>query len=107
VFGDVSVSGGATFNIDTTKPQTTAPSAGLALASPNAINVTFAGNSNVSVQGAIYIPNGNVTMNGNINSACAQVIAGTISVGGNVSLDNNGNCGMQKVTGPGPIALVE
>jgi hypothetical protein len=46
------------------------------------------GNSNSLIQGTIYLPDGNVRVNGtaNITSSCLQLTANTITVLGNADL---------------------
>ncbi len=82
-----------------------AANAGLGLVSPNAIPIEFDGNG--SLQGAIYDPLGSVTMKGDVNSSCAQIIAGSIDLRGNVQLANNETCGLQDITSATQAKLVE
>jgi Flp pilus assembly protein TadG len=80
---------------------------GLGLVSPNAISVSFGGNG--TLVGAIYLPaqNSQVTMKGNVDATCGQIIAGIIDLRGVDKVANDGSCGLAPITTPGSIALVE
>ncbi|WP_424362191.1 TadE/TadG family type IV pilus assembly protein [Methylocystis parvus] len=89
---------------------TSGSSSGWAIASPSNTNpnvVDISGGNTHSLVGAIYVPNGTVKIRGNISSACAQVIANTVDVGGTVALAYNGTCGGQNATSTGVVSLVE
>lgn len=99
--------GNAAFSITAPKSTSATGEAGLGLVSPNAIPVSFGGNG--SLTGAIYLPaqGSSVTMKGNVNAGCAQIIAGIIDLRGTDQVANNGTCGLTSITTPGSIALVE
>jgi hypothetical protein len=76
---------------------------------PNATQ-TFNGDGTSSMTGAIYFPTQHVQMNGNFTgqNGCMQVIADTIDYTGNATFGSNCAAqGMQPVTVPGGVALVE
>lgn len=54
--------------------------------------VTFTGNSNSTYGGALYFPNANLTWGGNSQStmSCTEVIAYTVQLQGNTSIDTSG-----------------
>jgi Flp pilus assembly protein TadG len=103
--------GNNTFNISApTANMVNADNKGLALVSPNAISMTFGGNGNL--KGVIYAPNttgsgSSVSMNGTVTASCAQIIAGSILLGGNVQLANDNSCGLQNITNNAQAQLVE
>ncbi|WP_442753736.1 pilus assembly protein TadG-related protein [Methylocystis sp. JAN1] len=80
---------------------------GLALVSPNAITISFGGNG--TLRGAIYAPNtgSSVVMKGDVDSSCAQIIAGSFDIRGNVSLATDGTCGVTDITQGGSVRLIE
>ena len=49
---------------------------------------TFNGNANITVRGTLYLPNGDLTINGsgNANPMCFQLWASTLKINGNASL---------------------
>jgi hypothetical protein len=48
----------------------------------------FNGNADVSVRGTFYLPNGDLTVNGNSNTTplCFQLWASTLSISGNTTI---------------------
>lgn len=76
---------------------------------PNATQ-SFNGDGTSSMTGAIYFPTQAVQMNGNFTgqNGCMQVIADTINYTGNATFGSNcAAAGMQAITVPGGVALVE
>jgi hypothetical protein len=74
--------------------------------SNNAVNVN---GGTVSLGGAMYFPNNDVTWNGsvqNANTACTEVIANSITISGNSYLSTNG-CAPGTVSKTQAIALVK
>jgi hypothetical protein len=111
VFGNISISGNGTFNLQAppTSPSPGANNKGLALVSPNAISVSFGGTVVLQLAGAIYLPSpgSSISLAGTVNAPCAQVIAGTISLSGNDQFGNDGTCGVSNITTPGSAKLVQ
>jgi hypothetical protein len=108
VFSNSTINGNGTLKI--TAPNIVgAPNRGLGLVSPNAISISLGGTVHLNLQGAIYLPNigSSFSENGDISAPCGQIIAGSISLSGNVNLNNNESCGIQDILTPGSIALVE
>lgn len=54
----------------------------------SAVDHVFNGNSNVTVRGTMYLPNGDLTINGtgNVNPMCFQLWASTLKINGTASL---------------------
>lgn len=87
-----SIGAGGTLNIPA---QTSGPLQGIGFACLTCATVNFSGGSSFS--GTIYAPNANVAWQGNSGtpaSACLQIVANTISLGGNVKL--NDSCASSK-----------
>jgi hypothetical protein len=71
-------------------------------------DVTING-STVSLGGAMYFPNVNVTWGGNVqntNTTCTEVIANTLTINGNAYLSTD-NCAPQTIAHPIVVALVQ
>ncbi|MBR0875473.1 pilus assembly protein TadG [Bradyrhizobium tropiciagri] len=70
--------------------------------------VTINGSSSVSLFGAMYFPNVDVTWNGtsnNVNTGCTEVIANTLTISGNANL-STGSCAPGTVAKTQVVALV-
>ena len=84
-YATATINGGATVNL--TAP-TTGPTAGIALFGdrnmPNDLAFSFSGGSTQVINGAIYVPKGNVSFagGGNTNTGCMQLVARTITFTG-------------------------
>ncbi|MGY4406885.1 pilus assembly protein TadG-related protein [Bradyrhizobium sp. USDA 3315] len=71
-------------------------------------NVTINGSSTVSLFGAMYFPNVDVTWNGssaNVNTGCTQVVANTLTIGGTANF-STGSCPSGTVGKTQVVALV-
>jgi hypothetical protein len=110
-YATVSINGGSTVNITAPK---SGPLSGLAFFqdrnAPSSGSDNFAGGTNQSITGAIYIPSQGVTFSGGTvtgGAACTQLIALTITFNGNANF--NSNCAGVGVRGIGnePIQLAE
>jgi hypothetical protein len=99
--------GNSTPTITAPKSTSATGEAGLGLVSPNPISINFGGNATLT--GANYLPaqNSSVTMKGNVNSGCAQIIAGIIDLRGTDQVANDGSCGLTPITTPGSAQLVQ
>lgn len=85
VRGNSTVSAGATVNL---QAPTTGNFAGIAFAClGTCTTLSFQGGPNF--KGSVYAPNAAVDFGGNPSSACIQLIANTISLSGNVTLNDN------------------
>jgi Flp pilus assembly protein TadG len=90
--GNIIVDGNS--NVTVTAP-TTGPYAGLIFATQSSL--TFNGNPNVTMQGAIYAPDGQVTIDGNftgITNPCLTIVASSVLFNGNSTLSNAGCTGL-------------
>lgn len=87
------ISAGANASLKISAP-TTGPYAGIAIAGLSSNEISFQGNPNFDTQfGAIYWPNGPVTLQGTPSNICLQVIADSINLAGNSGVSNfNQNC---------------
>lgn len=80
----------------TTTVNLTAPSsgntAGLLFGSATSNGITFNGNSSLTLGGAIYVPNGSLTISGNTSPAanCLDVVALNVTFAGSSSFSNAG-----------------
>jgi hypothetical protein len=78
-----------------TAPSCTASNAclfnNLAIYDQSNVGVTMKGNSNVTFNGDMYLPNAQVTFQGNPTvTACGQLVAQSIAFNGNATFDNSG-----------------
>jgi len=113
----VTINGGATFNISAPDyDQQFTGQAGMVFiqdpSTPNSPNneVKLNGGSTTEFTGVIYVPNNDVTFTGGNESnsdGCTQIVALTISFGGNADLDNNCSiAGVESIDLYSPSSLV-
>jgi len=81
-------------------------------ANASKIAVGINGNGSITLGGAMYFPNADVTYSGtaqNTNTTCAEVIGKTLTVGGNTSATylNTQGCAPGTVAHSQVVALVE
>jgi Flp pilus assembly protein TadG len=63
----------------------------LAIYDQSNVGITMKGNSNVTFNGDMYLPNAQVTFQGNPTvSACGQLVAKAVAFNGNATFDNSG-----------------
>jgi Flp pilus assembly protein TadG len=81
--------------------------------SASLLNLTFGGNTNITLNGNIYAPTANVTFQGNptisVGSAgggCGQLVAASIAFNGNATFNNN-DCGTTQVPKSQYVQLVQ
>lgn len=107
-----SVDFNGTARIDLTAP-VSGPYAGLVFfgdRSDYGVDHTFNGTSDSSMTGSIYLPAGDVTFDGNYSgvNGCMQLIANTISIGGNSSITTScAGTGINMAHAPSDVRLVE
>ncbi len=104
--GTVTMNGNVTMNLqaptDTSDP-TDYPYAGMLFVqdrnAPQNENATFNGNVNSVLEGAMYFPNGEVVLNGNLsNSAnCTELIAWQVLINGNAGFSTTSNCAAAQI----------
>jgi hypothetical protein len=98
----ISIAGGSMVRL--TAPTTTAAAstggiAGIVFGSLSSANAVFNGNSSIQFQGLIYYPNGTIDLTGTSDSgstsgsACTQIIAAYVKLGGNATYTSNGCAG--------------
>lgn len=117
-YPSVTINGGARVNLTAAADDTTGPAGMKALKgmvmymdrnAPTGTRVRLNGGSNQRFQGALYLPKANVTFTGGSSTGtndCLQLIADTISFGGNANMALNcGSVGTRPM-GP-PTRLVE
>lgn len=111
--GTVDINGNATVNLQAptdTSNSTTYPYPGLLfLQDRNAATGTQAtlnGNASSQLTGAMYFPNGQVVMNGNLtnSSNCTEIVAWQALVSGTTSFTTGGNCAATKIN---PLTVTE
>lgn len=87
--GSITMNGSTTVNL--TAPSS-GPTAGLLFGSSTANAVTFSGNSNATLGGAVYLPNGTANISGNTSpsSNCLQVVAQNVTFEGSSSFSSAG-----------------
>jgi Flp pilus assembly protein TadG len=77
--------------------------AGFALASPNGVQFTKAGNDAFRLSGAIYLPGQGSEFHlqgkASISWTCGQLIAGVVELGGNAGMNVDNTCGVTQITG--------
>ncbi len=63
-------------------------------------NATFNGNVNSVLEGAMYFPNGDVVLNGNLSNAsnCTEMIAWQVIMNGNAGFATTANCAAAAIT---------
>jgi hypothetical protein len=95
----ISIAGGSLVRLyapTTTAAANTGGIAGIAFASLSAAQATFNGNSSIQFLGLIYYPNGTIDLTGTLDSgntsgsACTQIIASYVKLGGNATYTSNG-----------------
>jgi Flp pilus assembly protein TadG len=107
-YGTVNIGGSSTVNLSA---MASGPTQGIALwvdkNAPSAFDSLGGGSSQVTINGAIYMPTQNVSYSGSADaSGCNQIVAKSITLGGNSELDHN--CGGYGVQEPGGLTgLVE
>ncbi len=98
-YGSIASSG--TLNLNLT-PMTTGPTAGMAIwMDPRgSAGLAMSNTMNLNVQGAIYVPSGDVTWSGNMSSPCTQLIANRITFSGSANFQHNcSHLGVSDVAG--------
>lgn len=104
--GTVTMNGNVTMNLqaptDTSDP-TDYPYPGMLFVqdrnAPVNENATFNGNVNSVLEGAMYFPNGEVVLNGNLSNAsnCTELIAWQVLINGNAGFSTTSNCAAAQI----------
>jgi Flp pilus assembly protein TadG len=111
--GALYMSGGATINLSaaTTANDTNGAIPGIVLAGNSTASSSFGGNTGSTISGVVYYPNGPLSFYGTPqagSTGCLEVIASSISLGGNSSLASNcGGYGALTFGDAGPLGLVK
>ena len=109
-YATAAINGGATLNLTA---MTTGPTAGIALFGdrnmPNDLAFSFSGGSTQVINGAIYVPKGDVSFagGGNTNTGCMQLVARTITFTGSSNFALNCTGSGTKPLGSVTAKLVE
>jgi hypothetical protein len=95
----ISIAGGSMVRLyapTTSAAAITGGIAGISFASLSSAQATFNGNSSVQFLGVMYYPNGTIDLTGTLDSgntsgsACTQIIASYVKLGGNATYTSNG-----------------
>ncbi|WP_210315760.1 pilus assembly protein TadG-related protein [Bradyrhizobium sp. cir1] len=104
----LSIGSGATVNLSAPATNTFSSDLnGVLIDDQSSAAVSITGGGTVALSGAMYFPKADVTYGGTVQGAstCAEVIANTLTINGNVYLSSTG-CGSNTITSTQIVALV-